>query len=118
MSRTAFERRAWDIAWKKGDTAPAVAEQLLDGNGVPVVLSGASVKFLLWIVGEAAVHVSATATITDAALGKVSYTPTSTATDTVGIGLIEWQVTYSGGLIQTFLGSTYQKVQIEGDLGA
>lgn len=118
MSRTAWERRAWDVAWKKGDTAPAIAEQLFDGNGVPVVLTGASVKFLLWIVGEATVHVNAAATITDAANGKVSYTPTTTATDTVGTGLIEWQVTYSGGAIQTFLGSTYQKVLIELDLGA
>ena len=104
--------------WKQNDTAPAIAEQLFDGTGAAVVLTGASVKFMMWAPGDAVVKVNATATITDAATGKVSYTPIAADTNTIGDYLVEWQVTFSGGAIETFPNSGHQKVRVTDDIAA
>lgn len=118
MSRTRWQRKSPDFYIKQGDTAPAIAEQLFDGLGAPVVLTGASVKFMLWGPGDAAVKVNSAATITDAATGKVSYTFTALNTDTPGDFLAEWQVTFSGGSIETFPNSDWQKVRVKDDIAA
>ncbi len=118
MSRTAWQRKAPDAYWKQNDTAPAIAEQLLDGTGAAVALTGASVKFMAWFPGDAAVKVNAAATITDAANGKVSYTPNSTDTNTIGDLMVEWQVTFAGGAVETFPNSGHQKVRVTDDLAA
>ena len=98
MSRSRWQRKAPDFYWKQGDTAPAIAEQLFDGLGAAVNLAGSTVKFMMWGPGDAAVKVNASATITDAPTGKVSYTPTALNTDTPGDYMVEWQVTFGGGL--------------------
>ena len=116
MSRSAWQRKPPDAYWKQGDSAPAIAEQLLDGLGAPVGLSGASVKFMMWGQGDTAVKVNAAATITDAALGKVSFTPTTTHTDTPGDYLVEWQCVFGGGAIETFPNSGWQKVRVVDDI--
>lgn len=118
MSRTAWQRKPPDFFWKQNDTAPAIAEQLLDGLGAPVNLAGASVKFMMWQPGDAAIKVNAAASITDAATGKVSYTPNAGNTDTPGDYAVEWQVTFGGGGIETFPNGTWQKVRVVDDLGA
>lgn len=118
MSRSAWQRKAPDAYWKQGDTAPALAEQLFDGTGAAVNLAGASVKFMAWFPGDAAVKINAAATITDAANGKVSYTPSSTDTNTVGDLMVEWQVTFSGGAIETFPNAGWQKVRVKDDVAA
>ena len=117
MSRTRWQRKSPDFYWKQGDTAPAIAEQLFDGTGAPVPLTGASVKFMMQAPGST-VKVNAAATITDAALGKVSYTPIATDTDTIGDYLVEWQVTFSGGQFETFPNSGHQKVRVTDDIAA
>ena len=116
MSRSAWQRKPPDAWWKQNDTAPAIAEQLLDGAGVAVNLTSASVKFMMWGQGDTAVKVNAAATITDAALGKVSFTPTTTHTDTPGDYLVEWSVTFGGGAIETFPNSGWQKVRVVDDI--
>lgn len=116
MSRSRWQRKTPDFYWKQGDSAPAIAEQLLDGLGAPVVLTGATVKFMMWAPGETAVKVNAAATITDAALGKVSFTPSAAQTDTPGDYLVEWQVTFGGGAIETFPNSDWQKVRVKDDI--
>ena len=116
MSRTAWQRKPPDAWWKQGDSAPAIAEQLLDGLGAPVSLSGATVKFMMWGQGDAAVKVNAAATITDAATGKVSFTPTTTHTDTPGDYLVEWEVVFGGGAKETFPNSGFQKVRVVDDI--
>ena len=116
MSRSAWQRKPPDAWWKQNDTAPAIAEQLLDGTGAPVVLTGGSIKFMMWGQGDAAVKVNATATITDAVLGKVSYTPSSTDTNTVGDFLAEWEVTFGGGAKETFPNSGHQKIRVVDDI--
>ena len=118
MSRTAWERKAPDAYWKQGDTAPALAEQLFDGTGAAVSLAGASVKFMAWFPGDTTVKINAAATITDAATGKVSYTPTALNTDTVGDLMCEWQVTFGGGAVETFPNSNWQKIRVLDDIAA
>jgi len=118
VSRSRWQRKAPDFYWKQGDTAPAIAEQLFDGLGVAVNLTAASVKFMMWGQGAAAIEVNAAATITDAALGKVSYTPIATDTDTPGDYLVEWAVTFGGGAIETFPNSGWQKVRVVDDIAA
>ena len=116
MSRSAWQRKPPDAWWKQNDTAPAIAEQLLDGLGVAVNLAGATVKFMGWLQGDTAVKVNASATITDAATGKVSYTPIAADTNTVGDMLVEWQVTFAGGAIETFPNAGHQKVRVVDDI--
>jgi hypothetical protein len=101
------------VYWKKGDTAPAIAEQLFDGLNAPVNLAGAAVRFRAWGQGAASAEVDAVATITDAALGKVSYTPVAADTDTPGAYLVDWRVTFGGGAIEKFPNSDWQKLLIK-----
>lgn len=119
MSRTAWERKAPDFYWKQNDTAPSIAEQLVDGNGAAVVLTGATVKFMAWIPGQATAKVNATATVDDAATGKVSYAPIAADTDTVCDMMAEWQVTFSSPTrIETFPNSGWQKIRVVDDIAA
>jgi hypothetical protein len=113
VTRTRWQMKAPDAYWKKGDTAPAVAEQLFDGLGAPVVLTGATVRFRAWAPGAATAEVDAVATITDAALGKVSYTPVSADTDTIGQYLVDWKVTFGGGAVEKFPNSDWQKLEVQ-----
>lgn len=115
---TRWKRKAPDFYWKQNDTSPAIAFQLKDGNGVAVNLTGATVKFMMWAPGAAAIKVNAAATITDATTGKVSYTPSATDTDTPGDYIAEWQVTFSGGAVETFPNGDWLKVRVLDDLGA
>jgi hypothetical protein len=118
MSRTAWQRAAPDQYWKQNDTSPAVTGQLFDGTGTVVNLTGASVKFMAWFPGDATVKINAAATITDAANGRVSYTPNSTDTNTIGDMMAEWQVTFSGGAVETFPNWRLLKVRVTDDIAA
>ena len=118
MSRSRWQRKSPNFYIKQNDTAPAIAEQLLDGLGAPVVLTGASVKFMMYGPGETSPKVNVAATITDASLGKVSHTWLAAHTDTPGDYLVEWQVTFGGGSIETFPNSDWQKVRVKDDIAA
>lgn len=96
---------------KKGDTLPTVLVQLTDSTGDYLVLTGATVRFKMKPAGGGSYKVDAAATITDALLGKVSYTFTSTDTDTVGDYYVEWVVTLSG-TTQTVPTDTYKIVTV------
>lgn len=87
---------------KKGDTYPAIEVQLTDGEGTPVNLTGASVNFRCSVVGTGNLFIDASATVTDAALGKVSYQWQTGDTDIVGSYQMEWRVTFSDLTIATF----------------
>jgi hypothetical protein len=76
------------------------------------------VEFHAWFPGDAAVKINAAGTITDAPNGRVSYTPTSTDTNTIGDMMGEWQVTFSGGAIETFPNWRHLKVRVTNDIAA
>lgn len=113
MTRTAWEKRAPDAYWKQDDTAPAISEQLQDGLGAPVNLTGATVRFIGRLKGAATVTIDQPATIVGSPTnGTVSYTPQAADTDTIGDLLVEWKVTFSGGAIERFPNSDWQKVRV------
>ncbi|MGH2373009.1 MAG: hypothetical protein ACRDIC_05965 [bacterium] len=119
MSRTAWQRQTPDAFWKQNDTSPALTEILKDGLGAVVDLTGASVKFMAWFPGDTAVKVNAAAMIVGAAtLGTVRYTPIAADTNTVGDLMVEWQVNFGGGAIETFPNSGWQKVRVMDDVAA
>ena len=116
MSRTRWQHKAPDWWLKQNDTAPAIAFQLFSGAGTPVDLTGATVKLIAYLPGAASPKINAAATITEQATGKVSYTLQAADVDTVGDYLAEFQVTFSGGAVESFPNSAWLKIRITDDL--
>jgi hypothetical protein len=56
---------------------------------------------------------SSAATIVDAGQGQISFTPTALQTAAPGAYFVETKVTFSGGAIQTFPGSSYNEIVID-----
>ena len=113
-----WERKAPDFYLMQNDTSPSVAFQLIDGTGTPISLVGASVKFFMYAPGAASAKVNAAATITDSGLGKVSYTPTASNTDTPGDYLAQFQVTFASSAVETFPNGDHLKIRVMTDLAA
>jgi hypothetical protein len=115
----AWERRPPDHWIVQGDSGSTITEQLKDRSGNIVDLTGATVKYMLYAPGAASAKINAAATVVGLATnGTVSFTPSAAQGDTPGDYLEEWQVTFSGGLIQTFPATGPHKVRIRGDLAA
>lgn len=93
---------------KQGDTAPPYAA-VLEVDGVPVDLTGATVKFLM--ERNRANVVDAAATI-GAGDGEVSYAWQEGDTDVPGTYLAEWEVTFSDDTIRTFPSNGYSKIKV------
>lgn len=90
---------------KEDDTTPAIEAKLTDANGLPVNLTGASVKFLMRVKPGGSVKVNTGAVIVGTATnGRVKYAWTAANTDTADVYEAEWEVTYSDSTIQTFPG--------------
>jgi hypothetical protein len=56
---------------------------------------------------------SGTATVTDATNGLVSLPLSAAQTATAGAYFVEWFVTFSGGTLQRFPGSSYNELVID-----
>jgi hypothetical protein len=88
---------------KRGDAGSTTPETfLLNGSGGAVILTGASVRFLMRAADSSTPKVAAAAQIVDAATGQVRYTWIAADLDTPGVYRAEWEVTYSGGAKETF----------------
>ena len=101
------------LNFKEGDTLPAVADTILDREGDPVDLTGASVRFYMEYVGDDddgeegdTLVVNAAATVTDATAGEVAYQLQASDTARTGRHEAEWVVTTSGGGTLTYPRST------------
>lgn len=115
----AWERRPPDHHLVANDSGSTITEQLTSRTGGIVDLTGATVKYMLWSPGQAAAAINAAATVVGSAVdGTVSFTPSAAQSAASGDYLEEWQVTFSGGLIQTFPATGPHKVRIRGDLAA
>lgn len=102
---------------KQNDTRPIITATLIDGDGSTVNLDGATVSFKMRVVGNtSAVSLAGTSAVSDAANGKVTYTWAAADTATVGEYEGEFQVTYSGGGIQTFPNNKYIEIEITDDI--
>lgn len=101
-----------DFTIAQGDTAPALEATLKDGDGNPVDLSGATIKFHMMTKRYNKSLVNKDATISDAANGKVQYSWAEGDTDTVGDHHIEWEVTHSNGDVESFPSAAPQEILI------
>lgn len=104
---------------KTGDTSSSIYSTLQNSGGTPVDLTGATVLWKLAPLAGGTLTVAGTATIIQSgstAVGEVQY-PWGTAVATAGRYLGEWEVTYSGGAIQSFPNDGYVVVDVVGDLG-
>lgn len=106
------------ILMKAGDTAPVVRATLLDEQGAPVDLTGASVKFVMATATEPrTVSVDSAATLADAANGVVEYAWAVGDTNEPGSYVAEFEVVYADTSVQTFPTEGYVDVTITDDLG-
>lgn len=102
---------------KQGDTAIALLDTLTYSDGTSPNLAGATVKCILRLRSANAPSTNLAATVTSStAPATVSYT--LTAADTANAGLFQqsWQVTFSGGQIETFPTDGYNTLEIQENL--
>jgi hypothetical protein len=91
---------------KQGDTIPITAD--LNAN-----LSGATVLCRIMHAPTGVFLLSGAATVTDASTGLVSFDLSAGQTAAAGAYFVEWVVTFGGGDVQRFPGSSYQEMVID-----
>src|SRR5262245_28367438 len=96
---------------KQGDTVP-ITGALKSGNN-PVNLTGATVVCRIQNATTGKFLFSGSATVTDATNGLVSRALSATETANVGGFYVDWVVTFGGGTIQRFPGSSYQELVVD-----
>lgn len=101
---------------KQNDTVPSIRATLQNGNGNPIDLISANVRFHMRAVGASTAKVDAAATVISAASGIVQYDWAAGNTDTIGIYHAEFEVTYPDSTIETFPNDGYILVQIIDDI--
>lgn len=101
---------------KQNDTSPRLQATLKDGSGTAIDLTGASVNFHMRAVGSTTNKVDGSATIADEDNGVVFYSWASSDTDTSGSFEAEFEVTYTGGAVETFPNDKYIQVEITDDI--
>lgn len=100
---------------KRNDTYRELSGTCLDPSGSAVDLTGATVRFHMLNDDDETV-VDAAATLVVAANGTVKYTWAADDTDVAGGFRGEFEVTYSGGAIETFPNTSYIPIRIYEDL--
>jgi hypothetical protein len=103
-----------DYWFKQSDTAPAIVAALLDGNGNPVSLVGATVRFHM-MDQSGTVIITANATVDPDQInntGHVSYSWQTTDLASTGVYLAEWEVTFLNGKKETFPNNGYDVVRV------
>ncbi len=108
-----------DFFLRVGDTTSIIRTTLEDSTGASVNIQGATVKFRVAPINGSGTPVINTAASndqntdgSDGSKGKVSFAWIAGTTSFAGLYLADWQVTYSGGGIQTFPNDGYILVRI------
>lgn len=102
---------------KQNDTTPNLEVFLKDDKGRAVNVTGATILFHMRNAADNTAKVSSgSVTIVTATSGRVRYNWSASNTNTAGIFDAEFQVTFSGGGIETFPNDTYIKVVITDDV--
>lgn len=101
---------------KQGDTVPIIQTNLVGVGGAVPVIAGSTIRFHLRQRGATVAQVDGLADIDDAPTALVSYEWQPGDTDTAGLFLAEWKVTYAGGEIETFPNDESDDVLIVGSL--
>lgn len=106
-----------DFTIKQGDTAPGLADTLSFSNGEAVNLEGATLKFVMRNMTFATpVTLTGTASITEAAEGKVSYLFSASDTASIGNYAANWLVTFASGKKMTFPTIGYLWIEVQENL--
>ena len=100
---------------KRNDTSPIIAGTCKDSDGTAIDITGATIRFHL-INAAGTTVVDAAGAIVSATAGTVSYTWQTADTTTSGNHTAEFEVTYSGGAIETFPNRGFIPVRIYDDL--
>lgn len=95
------------LTFVQGDTAPAILAQILkDSDDTPIDLTGATVRIQMRKADDRRFTVNAVATLVTPDEGRVSYDWSTNDLATPGDYLVQWEITYSGGRIQTTAADT------------
>lgn len=91
------------LTFVQGDTAPDITAIIHDedDSSIAVDLSGASVRFQMRKADDRRYTVNAAGVITDAVAGAVRYSWGANDLATPGTYIVQWEVTYPGGKVQT-----------------
>jgi len=87
---------------KQNDTSPQIGAILKDGSGNVIDLTAATVRFHMKLIGAATASLTSNATIVNADAGSVKYVWVTGDTSAPGSYQAEFQVTFTGGAIETF----------------
>jgi len=101
---------------KQNDTSPSLQATLKDGADNAVDLTAATVRFHMRQLGSQTVKVDSAATVSDADNGVVYYQWSASDTDTIGSFEAEFEVTFSGGEIESFPNNRFIQVEITDDI--
>jgi len=100
---------------KRRDTSPIYRAILKDGDDAIVDVTGATIRFHMFDQTGTS-KVDAAAVINSGTAGDVQYEWTADDTDTAGFFDVEFEVTYSGGRVETFPNYGFERVHIHEDL--
>lgn len=90
------------LTFVQGDTAPAISATITrTTDGTVVNLTGATVSFQMRKVDDRRFTVNATASVGTPTEGTVSYDWAPNDLSTPGRYVVQWEVTYGDGRIQT-----------------
>jgi hypothetical protein len=101
---------------KQNDTSPSIRAKLVDGSGVTVNLAGCAIRFHMRPGFGGAIKVDAPASVIDSATGVVQYNWAPADTDVVGQFIGEFEVTFPGGIIETFPNYTNLQITISPEI--
>jgi len=104
-----------DFVIRQDDTAPRMIGDLVDGQGTPVDVTGATVHLHLHgltVEGD----MDLTAAVDEETPGRVYHDWVAGDTDVAGIYAGEWQVTYTNAQIETFPNAGWFLVEVREQL--
>ena len=101
---------------KQNDTSPYLLATLKDGNENLIDLTSATVRFHMRKIGSSVATVDAAAIVVSEDQGTVKYEWQAADTAQIGSYQAEFEVTYSGGAIETFPNNGYIRVEIKDDI--
>ncbi len=111
-----------DFFIKQGDLVPHLAETLEDDTFAAVDLTSANVRFKMRKIDATSLITNASANIlqvgdgSDGSKGDVSYTWSAGDTDEAGLYQGEWEVTFTGGAVETFPNAGFTLIRITPEL--
>lgn len=103
---------------RKNDRLPALTASLTDSAGTAVDLTGDTVRLNMSLVGGTTRKIdNATVTVVSSSNGTISYSWSTSDTNTTGLYFAEFEVTASSGPERTFPNPDFLMVHILPSLG-